>query len=104
MQTQGYKVDEAVVNQDNKPTIILAEKGRATSSRTRHISISYFFIKDRIDRKEVSIQYCGTEDMVTHFFTKPLRGSLFIKHRRAILNYIVHSSQRHVEDERVSSH
>jgi hypothetical protein len=104
MQTQGYKVGEAVVNQDNKSTIILAEKERSTSSRTRHISIRYFFIKDRIDSKEVSMQYCGTEDMIADFLTKPLQGSLFMKHRRAILNSHVHSSQGHVGDERVSSH
>ncbi len=104
MQTQGYKVGEAVVNQDNKSTIILAEKGQSTSSRTRHISIRYFFIKDRIDSKEVSMQYCGTEDMIADSLTKPLQGSLFMKHRRAILNSHVHSSQGHVGDERVSSH
>ena len=43
---QGYKMGPATVYEDNMSTIKLAEKGRSTSERTRHISIRYFFIKD----------------------------------------------------------
>ncbi len=93
MEMQGYKAGEEVVNQDNKSTIILAEKGRSTSSRMRNISIRYFFVKDRIESKEVPVQHCGgTEGMIADFLAKPLQGSLFLQHRQAILNSHMYSS------------
>ena len=52
----------------------LFEKGRLTSSRTRHIHIRYFFIKDRVESGEVCISYMPTEDMVADLLTK---GSFF---------------------------
>ena len=48
---QGYDISPATVFQDNKSTIVMAEKGRSTSERTRHIHIRFYFIKDRIDNK-----------------------------------------------------
>jgi hypothetical protein len=64
------------VAQDNQSTIRLAENGKASSRRgTRHINIRYFFIADRIaPRKEITVQYCPTKEMVADYFTKPLTG------------------------------
>jgi hypothetical protein len=77
MEAQGYGVT-TVLNQDNQSTIKLSEDGKATSGKgTRHINIRYFFITDRIARKEVAIQYCPTKQMVADYFTKPLQGVLF---------------------------
>ena len=33
-----------------------------------------FFVKDRVDKKDICIQYCPTEQMLADFFTKPLQG------------------------------
>ena len=66
--------------QDNKSTILLAENGKASSSkRTKHINVRYFFITDRIRTKEISVQYCSTDDMVADYYTKPLHGAKFLK-------------------------
>ena len=86
LEAQGYKTGPAIIEQDNKSTITLAEKGRSTSNRTRHVSIRYFFVKDRIDSGEVKVVYTSTEDMVADFFSKPLQGYLFEKHRAKIMN------------------
>jgi hypothetical protein len=83
---QGYNVGPVVVHQDNKSAIILANKGRSTSSRTRHIAIRYFFIKDLIYRGEVKVVHTGTEDMIADYFTKPLQGELFRRMRNLIMN------------------
>jgi hypothetical protein len=83
---QGYKLGAAEVHQDNKSTIVLAEKGKSTSNRLRHVNIRYFFVKNRIESNEVKIIYTGTEDMVADYFTKPLQGELFKKHRKDIMN------------------
>lgn len=86
IQAQGYSDTPAIVFQDNQSTIALAEKGRSTSARTRHISIRYFFVKDNIDRREIEIKYKPTEDMLADFFTKPLQGDLFKRLRDFIMN------------------
>ena len=50
----------------------LEKNGNASSSKqTKHIKVRYFFIKDKIDSKEVSVKYCPTEDMWADILTKP---------------------------------
>jgi hypothetical protein len=82
--SQGYGiiVIENLLLQDNKSSILLEQNGRASSGkRTRHINIRYFFITDRVNMKEISIDWCPTKEMVADFMTKPLQGSLFKKLR-----------------------
>ena len=83
--SQGYPVRAATIYQDNKSTICLAEKGRSTSERTRHINIRYFFVKDRIASGEVRVEYLPTQLMVADILTKPLQGELFRRLRDALL-------------------
>ena len=40
---------------------------------------------NQIKGKELRVIYCPTEEMVEDFYTKPLQGMLFIKHRNTIL-------------------
>ena len=54
--------------------------------RTNHIDTHYFFITDRIDKKEIKVEYCPTGDILGDFFTKPLQGSLFRKLRAKVMN------------------
>jgi hypothetical protein len=78
-----------VLNQDNQSTIKLSENGKASSGKgTRHINIRYFFITDRIARKEDAIQYCPTKQMVADYFTKPLQGVLFYKFHDQIMGVV----------------
>ena len=61
--------------------------GRQSSGKkTRHIEIRYYFITDHVQRKNIRLAYCPTEDMISDFFTKPLQGSQFRKFRAFILN------------------
>jgi hypothetical protein len=78
----------ADIMQDNKSTIMLAEKGRSTSEKTRHINIRYFFVKDRINSKENQLKILSSGEMITDILTKPLQGAQFIKMRNILLNYI----------------
>jgi hypothetical protein len=87
LEKQGYGVKESIIHQDNQSSILLEKNGRGSSSkRTRHINIRYFFVTDRVQSKEVSIEYCPTGEMIADFFTKPLQGSLFRKFRAFIMN------------------
>ncbi len=73
---QGYGVTQNLLLQDNKSSILLERNGKASSGkRTKHINIRYFFITDRVNMKEIEIEWCSTKEIVADFMTKPLQGS-----------------------------
>ena len=83
---QGYQVGPATIFQDNKSAISMISSGKANAERTRHIAIRYFFVKDRIDSKEVRVEYMRTGEMIADILTKPLQGALFERLRKQLLN------------------
>ena len=86
LQEQGIKVNPAIIFQDNKSTIQLANNGPSSSKRTKHINIRYYFVKEKVDNGEIIIQYTPTSDMVSDVLTKPLNGSHFVRLRDLLLN------------------
>jgi hypothetical protein len=87
LDAQGYQIDENILYQDNQSAILLENNGRSSCSRrTKHIDTRYFYITDRINKKEIKVEYCPTGDMLGDFFTKPLQGSLFRKLRAKVMN------------------
>ena len=88
IEAQGHKVRTNVIYRDNTSSMKLEENGKASSrKRTRHFNIKYFYITDLIQRNEVQIQYCPTDDMIADYMTKPLVGAKFVELRKHILNY-----------------
>ena len=86
LKEQGIVVKPAIIFQDNKSTIQLANNGPTSSKRTKHINIRYYFVKEKIDNGEVVIQHVPTSEMVSDVLTKPLNGSHFIKLRNLLMN------------------
>jgi len=87
LEEQGYTCNTTMY-QDNTSAMLLEKKGTESSSkRTRHINIRYYYIKDCVDKKHLTVEYCPTDDMIGDFPSKPLQGSKFRKHRKAIMNY-----------------
>ena len=85
---QGYTIESNIVYQDNQSAIRMEKNGRnSCTGNSRHIHIRYFFVKDRIDKNEVTIEYCPTLQMLADYFTKPLQGSLFNKLRKVIMGW-----------------
>ena len=75
--------------QDKDSAIKFEKNGRnSCTGISRHISIRYFFVKDRVDKEKFSIEYCNTSAMIADFFTKPLQGSLFWRLREAIMRWV----------------
>jgi hypothetical protein len=83
---QGLNPPPARIYQDNQSTMAMINNGASTSDRTRHVAIRYYWVKDRIDKKEVEVVYCPTHEMVADLLTKPLVGEAFIRLRNAMLN------------------
>ena len=85
---QGYTIKNNILFQDNESAIKMETKGRnSCTGNSRHIEIKYFWVKDRVDRKEIKIQYYPTWLMLGDYFTKALQGSMFKKYRNIIMGY-----------------
>ena len=86
MEAQGYLVENIYVYQDNESAILLETNGtRSVGKGSRHVRIKYFFIADKVKNKELEVLYCPTGEMTADFYTKPLQGALFFKHRNCML-------------------
>ena len=88
LKEQGYDLMDNVVFQDNQSAIRMEINGRnSCTGNSRHIHIRYFFVKDRIDKKEMRVEYCPTEHMLADYFTKPSQGARFKNYRDYIMGY-----------------
>lgn len=86
LEEQGYTC-ETTMYQDNTSAMLLEKNGTESSSkRTRHINVRYYFIKDCIDKKHLTVKFCPTDDMIGDYPSKPLQGKKFRKHRKAMMN------------------
>ena len=83
---QGYELDQNILYQDNKSTILLEDNGkRSSSKRTRAINIRYFFLTDQIEKGNLKVNYCPTGEMVADYMSKPLQGTKFEHFKKAIM-------------------
>ena len=82
----------------------MAKNGRASSSkRTKHINVRYFFIKDRVDSGEVTLEHCNTHNMLADYFTKPLQGIKFREFRNRIMGMPQDKDVRYKDPVRIGS-
>ena len=66
----------------------MLKNGKAScGSKSRHIHIRYFFTKDVIDRDDMELKHCPTEDMIVDFYTKLLQGKNYYKMRQVIMGH-----------------
>lgn len=87
LMSQGYNVGPVVIYQDNTSCMALVERGRSGAERTRHISIRYFWVKERVEKGEVIIIHKGTKDMYANVLTKPLQGAQFIHEKKCLTGW-----------------
>ncbi len=58
IQSQGYDMETIELYQDNKSMELHMKNGRFLSrKRTKHIKAMFFFIKDRIDSREMRVKH-----------------------------------------------
>ena len=79
--------------------MLLENNGRMSCGKgSKHIHIRYFFITDRIKKKEFRVEHCPTKEMIADYYTKPLQGGLFYKFRDLILGISVNDSDKYREE------
>ena len=87
IEAQGFNIERNIIFQDNTSAMKLEMNGKASSTkRTRHFNIRLFYVKGLVDRGEVSIEYCPTDEMIADYMTKPTVDSKFKMLRELIMN------------------
>ena len=71
----------------------MEKNGRIScTGNSRHIHVRYFVIKDKIDKKEVRVEYFPTSLMIANYFIKPLNSKRFKVLQEFIMGLRVMSS------------
>jgi hypothetical protein len=66
------------VKEDNQSCIKFAHDF-IHSERTKHIDVRYYFIREKVENKELLITYCPSNEMIADTLTKALGPILFAK-------------------------
>ena len=78
MEAQGYIIENNILYQDNKSSILLAKNGRMSAGKnSKHMKNILFLITDKVAQEELEIQHKGTKGMCADTNTKPLQGLKF---------------------------
>ena len=74
----GHKADKPILlYEDNQGAIEIAKN--QFHSRTKHIDITFHFIRERISSNEIKVVYCESESMLADIMTKGLSKIRFEK-------------------------
>lgn len=60
------------INEDNQSCIKLLKSDGGTK-RSKHIDTKYHFVRDLVEKKQISVTYCCTEEMLADILAKPLQ-------------------------------
>ncbi|GJZ20738.1 retrovirus-related pol polyprotein from transposon TNT 1-94 [Tanacetum coccineum] len=72
----GIRLDNVPIMCDNKGAIDLS-KNPVQHSRTKHIEIRHHFLRDNVQKGNISIEKVASEDNIADIFTKPLKRKVF---------------------------
>ncbi|GKB94191.1 hypothetical protein Tco_0980328 [Tanacetum coccineum] len=72
----GVRLDDIPIMCDNKWAIDLS-KNPVQHSRTKHIEIRHHFLRDNIQKGNISIEKVSSEDNIADILTKPLKREPF---------------------------
>ena len=61
---------------DNTSAISIS-KNPVMCSKTKHISIKYHFLREKVGEQKVKLEYVSTKEQVADIFTKPLPKDTF---------------------------
>ena len=78
IKSQRYTVQNNVLFQEKKSTMLLENNGRMSSGKIiKHIKASYLLIVDNIYKWELEIQHCPVDQMWAGVLNKPNQGKAF---------------------------
>ena len=90
MESRGVKVEDykpGMFFVDNMSLVHMMKNGRSINSKSKHIHIRHFFMKQHFDNNDFKLIHCPTDLMVADILTKPLQGEKFLKLRAKLLGH-----------------
>jgi hypothetical protein len=79
----GINFKDILLLCDNESAIKIANN-LVQHSRTKHIDIRHYFLRDHVSKGDIKIDGIGTNDQLADIFTKPLDESRFCKLRNEL--------------------
>ncbi|KAK6153453.1 hypothetical protein DH2020_013092 [Rehmannia glutinosa] len=77
-QLRDYEIEEKEIPImcDNTSAIAITQN-HVLHSRTKHIDVRYHFIRDHVEKKDITLEYISNDKQLADIFTKPLCESRF---------------------------
>ena len=69
--------DEPVPIYCNNTSVISISKNPVMQSKMKQIPIKYHFLRERVAKKNIKVEYVGTKEQAAYIFTKPLPREAF---------------------------
>jgi hypothetical protein len=79
----GFTEDTMIIDCDNTSAINIF-KNPVQHSQTKHIDIRHHFLRELVESEVVSLSFIPSDNRLADILTKPLDGSRFESHRKAI--------------------
>ena len=83
----GIKLDHIPIKCDNTSAINLS-KNLIQHSRTKHIDIRHYFLRDHVQNGDISLEFIDTNNQLADIFTQPLNEERmnFIRHELGMID------------------
>ena len=88
---KNYRIEQRTMNiHCNNYSAINISKNPILHSRTKHIEISYHFIRDLVEEKIVYLKFIPTKHQLADILTKPLDSLRFEYLRKSLGICLIH--------------
>jgi hypothetical protein len=93
----NYGIESITFYQDNKSAIWLTTEP-TRYRRSKHILTKISYIREQNSLKTIQMEYLPTTEMTADVLTKPLQGSIFVKHVSTILGADDYHNNNNIKD------
>ena len=71
------EINETIIIHCDNPSIVNMSKNLVLQWKTKHISIKYHMLREKVADKEIKLEYVNTKEHIAYIFTKPLPKETF---------------------------
>ena len=91
--------DPIIMHYDNTSAINIS-KNFVMHSKTKHISIKYNFLREKVSQKMVKLEYIDMKEWIANIFSKPLPKESFehLRHKLGVISL----QQKEEEEEKAA--
>ena len=77
--------EPTIVLQDNKSAISLTQGIKVQNKRSKHFGLEFDCVREYVQRGEMKLEYCETENLPADMLTKALPGPKFVRFRDEVM-------------------